>query len=98
MEPSEEIDLDLERLAALRRTVAGCYLGARRAVRMARRYRREEGRPGTREAACLAQARVWRDEARALRAAERRPEAIPRPGVARAGARPLADTGVKKSG
>lgn len=93
-ETPEEQDVELELLAELRRTVAGCYSGARRALRMARRYREEEGRAGgRREAACVIQARTWRDEARALRTLsggsreEARAIFVARPGVARASVR-----------
>lgn len=78
-----ERDEDVERLVRARRRAAGFRTAARRAIRLARRYRTEEGRAGgPREVACLAQARTWRDEARRVVLAASLGQA-PRPGLAR---------------
>src|SRR5262245_57158799 len=70
-----EDDPEVDRLVRLARLVAGYREAARRALRFARRYRREEGPRGARERACVEQALAWRKAARDLRAS--------RPGLAR---------------
>ena len=71
-------DPETERLAGDARRARGFVVAARRALRLARRYRTEEGPRGEREVACVRQALAWRAAARLLR--------TPRPGLARAGA------------
>lgn len=79
-----ERDDDVERLVRARRRAAGFRTAARRALRLARRYRAEEGRAGgARESACVAQAQTWRAEAKRVVAAVALAGA-PRPGLARA--------------
>lgn len=79
---SDERDDDIERLVRARRRAAGFRTAARRALRLARRYRSEEGRGGgARERACVARALSWRSEARAILAGT--PPYV-RPGLARA--------------
>ncbi|OJY28560.1 MAG: hypothetical protein BGO98_05670 [Myxococcales bacterium 68-20] len=82
-DPSPETtseDLEIERLARARRQARGLRVAARRAIALARRYRNEEGPRGAREAACVAQALVWRRAAKDLRS--RRIEELG-PGLAR---------------
>jgi hypothetical protein len=96
MEPSStsagsaaiERDEDVERLVRARRRASGYRTAARRALRLARRYRAEEGAPGgARERACVAQALAWRVSAReALHASTSSEASSPssvRPGLAR---------------
>jgi len=59
-------DLEIERLARVRRQARGLRIAARRALALARRYRTEEGPRGERETACVSQALVWRRAARDL--------------------------------
>ncbi len=67
---AEDSDLDsdaeVERLARARQLYRGLRAAARRALRLARRYREEEGPNGDREIACVAQALAWRDASRQL--------------------------------
>ncbi len=59
---------EVERLAHMRVLVVRYRAAARRALRLARHYRAEEGSAGgSREAACVAQARAWRRVVRDLR-------------------------------
>lgn len=78
---------EIERLAREQDLAAGYREAARRALAFARRYREEEGTPGgSRERACIDQARVWRRAVRDLHAGlpvPALPEGI-RPGLARA--------------
>lgn len=80
-------DPEIERLARARRQARGLRTAARRALVLARRYRREEGPRGAREAACVNQALAWRSAARELGASAR---VEPGPGLARASAPPSA--------
>jgi hypothetical protein len=76
-------DAESQRLAEVRRLVAGYREAARRALAFAHRYREEEGvRGGTRERACILQALEWRRAAHDARAGRPVP-ALPRPGLAR---------------
>ena len=60
---------EVERVAHTRATIVRYRMAARRALRLARHYRAEEGLAGgSREAACVAQARAWRRVVRDLRA------------------------------
>ena len=77
-------DAESERLAKDRRLARGLRVAACRALRLARRYRGEEGPGGERETACVRQALAYRAAARHLGAE--------RPGLARARDR---DAGVK---
>jgi hypothetical protein len=80
-------EAEIERLAHERELAAGYREAARRALVFARRYREEEGTAGgSREQACIAQARVWRRVVRDLHAGlavPLMPEGIG-PGLARA--------------
>jgi hypothetical protein len=77
-------DAQSERLAEVRRLVAGYREAAWRALDFARRYREDEGVPGgARERACIVQAMAWRKAAHDVRAGRPVPM-IPRPGLARA--------------
>ncbi len=80
-------DPEIERLARARRQARGLRSAARRALVLARRYRREEGPRGARETACVDQALAWRSAARDLRDAARVELG---PGLARASAPPAA--------
>jgi hypothetical protein len=62
-----ELEAEAARLAGDRRRARGLTIAARRALRLARRYRAEEGSGGTRERACVAQALTWRAMANKLR-------------------------------
>jgi hypothetical protein len=63
--PEQAIDEALlEQIVRERGIAAGCREAARRALRLAHRYREEEGREGERERACIAQARAWLRRAR----------------------------------
>ncbi len=73
-------DVEIERLARVRRRARGLVVAARRALVLARRYRREEGAGGRRETACVAQALAWRAAAHELR---RSTAALVGPGLAR---------------
>ena len=65
MSPEQAIDEALlEQIVRERGIAAGCREAARRALRLAHRYREEEGREGERERACIAQARAWLRRAR----------------------------------
>ena len=68
-------DAESERLAKDRRLARGLRVAARRALVLARQYRREEGPKGARETACVRQALAYRAAARHLGAE--------RPGLAR---------------
>ena len=83
---SDVDDEDIERAVAVRRRARGLRSAARRALRLARRYRSEEGPRGARETACVRQALVWRASARDLRVGAR-----VGPGVARASVPPSGD-------
>lgn len=72
-EPLDEPEA--ERLAKDRRIARGLRAAALRALRLARRYREEEGAGGARERACVAQALAWRSAARR--------QLVPAPGLAR---------------
>lgn len=95
-------DLETERLAERRRLAAGYREAACRALRFARRYRREEGALGAREKACIDQAMRWRRAARDLALGLVRPglasgrvgDALP--GLSRATADGPPDTGGRK--
>ncbi len=79
-------DEDVIRLARERQLLRGYRMAILMALSFVRRYRAEEGRSfGTRELACLEQARTWRDEMRKVRgrvAVEMEGERL-RPGLAR---------------
>lgn len=83
--PGDLDELEIERLARVRRLARGLRTAARRALSLARRYRAEEGPRGPREVACVAQALAWRSAARELRG---RPLAELGPGLARAASLP----------
>jgi hypothetical protein len=101
-------ELDIERLADGRRVASRYRDAARRALRLARIYRIEEGAGGgAREAACVAQALAWRAAARdaargELPAGAPRPEAgeAAGPGLvrARAGAGASPSPGKRQAG
>jgi hypothetical protein len=86
-------DVEVELLVRERRLARGLRVAARRAIALARRYRREEGPRGLRETACVRQALAWR-------AAARGNLADGRPGLARttgaAASEPL--TGGRRAG
>jgi hypothetical protein len=84
----DDVDLEIEHLARDARRARGLLIAARRALGLARRYRAEDGPRGQRELACVDQARVWRDAARATRAGVR----TAGPGLARSAAPTAAAT------
>lgn len=63
-----EAEREIARLATELRRARGLRVAARRALRLARRYRAEEGPRGRRELECVEQALAWRAAAIRLRA------------------------------
>jgi hypothetical protein len=90
--PSSSDDEEIELIVAARRRARGLRVAARRALRLARRYREEEGPRGARETACVRQAMVWRTSARELKSGK-----AVGPGVARASV-PPAPASERRSG
>ena len=85
MRRADEDDADIEVLAHRRHLASGYREAARLALGFARRYRDEEGAAGgDREKACVAQARAWREAARAAQTGAEADRANDtRPGLAR---------------
>lgn len=91
---ADDLDREIQGLADARDTAAGYRIAIRRALGLALRYRREEGRGRPRERACILQALEWRVAARTLAT-----PALARPGLARAEPRtPALNSGARSGG